>query len=92
MEYIFTLRYQLVDDGRDPDALVEWLGRAGCEDALVGIGRPGQLALGFTREAETADAALRSALADVREAIPLAKLIEVVPDVVGRLFPPVPRS
>lgn len=92
MEYIFTLRYQLVDNGRDPDAVVERLGRAGCEDALVGIGSPGQLALEFTREAETADAALCSALADVREAIPWAKLIQVVPDVVGRPFPPVPSS
>ena len=83
MEYIFTLKYQLADDDRDPDTLVERLGEAGCDDALVGIGQPGRLALEFTREAESAEAAVRSALADVRRAAPSAKLIEVAPDLVG---------
>ncbi len=83
MEYTFTLKYQLADEDRDPDALVERLGEAGCDDALVGIGQPGRLALEFTREATDADAAVRSALADVRSAIPSAKLIEVAPDLVG---------
>lgn len=83
MEYTFTLRYQLADDDRDADALVERLGEAGCDDALVGIGQPGRLALEFTREAYSADAAVRSALADVRRAVPSASLIEVAPDLVG---------
>ncbi|EPJ2922872.1 DNA-binding protein [Pseudomonas aeruginosa] len=83
MEYTFTLKYQLVDEGRDLDALVERLGGAGCDDALVGIGQPGRLALEFTREADSADAAVRSALADVRSAVPSARLIEVAPDLVG---------
>lgn len=51
--------------------------------ALVGIGQPGRLALEFTRDADSADAAVRSALADVRSAVPSAKLIEVAPDLVG---------
>ncbi len=83
MEYTFTLKYQLTDDDRDPDALVERLGEAGCDDALVGIGQPGRLALEFTREAADAGAAMRSALADVRRAAPSARLIEVAPDLVG---------
>lgn len=83
MEYTFTLKYQLADDGRDPEALVERLGEAGCDDALVGIGQPGRLALEFTREAVDAEAAVRSALTDVRRAVPSAKLIEVAPDLVG---------
>ena len=83
MEYTFTLKYQLTDADRDPDALVERLGEAGCDDALVGIGQPGRLALEFTREAADADDAVRSALADVRRAAPSAKLIEVAPDLVG---------
>ena len=45
MEYTFTLKYQLTDDDRDLQALVEHLGEAGCDDALVGIGQPGRLAL-----------------------------------------------
>ncbi|MCO3309352.1 DNA-binding protein [Pseudomonas aeruginosa] len=83
MEYTFTLKYQLSDDDREPDVLVERLGEAGCDDALVGIGQPGRLALEFTREAVGAEAAVRSALAAVRSAIPAAKLIEVAPDLVG---------
>ena len=83
MEYTFTLKYQLADEDRDADALVERLGEAGCDDALVGIGQPGRLALEFTREAADADEAVRSALADVRHAAPSARLIEVAPDLVG---------
>lgn len=83
MEYTFTLKYQLADDDRDSNALVERLGEAGCSDALVGIGQPGRLALEFSREAEDAEEAVRSALTDVRRAVPSAKLIEVTPDLVG---------
>ncbi|MGE5331556.1 MAG: transcriptional regulator, partial [Nitrospirota bacterium] len=35
MEYTFTLKYQLAEDDCDLDALVERLGEAGCDDALV---------------------------------------------------------
>ncbi|MGI4861077.1 MAG: helix-turn-helix transcriptional regulator [Janthinobacterium lividum] len=83
MEYTFTLKYQLSEDVADADVLVERLGEAGCDDALVGIGQPGRMALEFTREAETARAAVRSALANVKSAIPSAKLVEVMPDFVG---------
>ncbi len=83
MEYIFTLKYQLTEHDNDPDALVERLGEAGCDDALVGIGQPGRLALKFTREAESAQVAVRSALADVKRAVPSATLVEAVPDFVG---------
>ncbi|MGB3430448.1 helix-turn-helix transcriptional regulator [Achromobacter sp.] len=83
MEYTFTLKYQLADGDHDMDALVERLGAAGCDDALVGIGLPGRLALEFTREAESAQAAVYSALRDVGRAEPSAKLIEAAPDLVG---------
>jgi len=83
MEYIFTLKYQLADHDSDLDALVERLGAAGCDDALVGVGKPGRLALEFSREAGSAEEAVRTALADVKSAIPTARLIEVSPDLVG---------
>jgi len=83
MEYTFTLKYQLAGNDSDSQALVERLGEAGCDDALVGIGQPGRLALEFTREAADAGAAVRSALADVRRAAPSARLIEAAPDLVG---------
>lgn len=83
MEYIFILKYQLDERASDRDALMERLGEAGCDDALVGIGQPGRLALEFTREAKSAKAAVRSALVDVKRAIPSAKLVEAAPDFVG---------
>jgi predicted DNA-binding transcriptional regulator AlpA len=83
MEYVFTLKYQLAEQDADFDEIVERLGEAGCDDALVGVGQPGRIALEFTREAASAEAALVSALANVKAAIPTAKLIEAAPDFVG---------
>ncbi|PLW81296.1 DNA-binding protein [Kineobactrum sediminis] len=83
MEYIFTLKYQLLDRDCDPDALVERLGAGGCDDALVGLGQPGRLALEFSRMAVSAEEAVHTALADVKGAVPSARLIEASPDFVG---------
>lgn len=83
MDYIFTLKYQLAQCDCDPDELVERLYASGCDDALVGVGLPGRLALEFTREAATAEKALLSALMDVKRIIPDARLVEVAPDFVG---------
>ncbi|EXI86908.1 MAG: putative transcriptional regulator [Candidatus Accumulibacter regalis] len=83
MEYTFTLKYQLTEQDANHDELVERLGAAGCDDALVGTGQPGRIALEFVREADSAQEALMSALADVKRAIPSAKLIEAAPDFVG---------
>ena len=83
MEYTFTLQYKLADAGQEPDELVERLAEAGCDDALIGIGRRGYLALEFTREAQSALEASQSALADVTSAIPDAVLVEAAPDFVG---------
>jgi len=58
-------------------------GEAGCTDALVGVGIAGRLALGFTREAESAQIAVRIALEDVKNAIRSAMLVEASPDFVG---------
>ena len=83
MEYHFTLKYQLKNASADASELIERLGEAGCTDAALGIGLSGRLALEFDRKAKSADAALLSAIADVRRAVPSAKLIEVAPDLVG---------
>src|SRR6266436_2430462 len=83
MEYEFELRFKLPTDEADADELVERLGEAGCDDALIGIGQPGRIALRFTRQAESARRAIVSALEDVKKVIPAAKLIEAGPDFVG---------
>lgn len=83
MEYDFVLNFKLADPGPVGDDVIERLGAAGCDDATVGVGLPGSIALMFTREASSAKQAIVSALEDVKRAIPDATLIEVSPDLVG---------
>ena len=83
MEYDFTLKFKLPDTCSDTDQLVELLGAAGCDDAVIGSGMPGRIALNFIRTAESAHRAILSALSDVKRALPMARLIEVGPDFVG---------
>jgi hypothetical protein len=76
MECTFTLMYQLPSDDNDMDAIMDRLAEEGCDDALVGIGQPGRLALEFVREASSAHNAIEGAIEDVRRAVPNARLIE----------------
>ena len=83
MEYDFTLKYQLTAADSDHDEIVERLAEAGCDDATIGVGQPGRIALVFAREGTSALGALMSALADVKRAVPSARLVEAAPDFVG---------
>ena len=83
MEYEFELKLKLTDRSAKADVLVERLGETRCDDAVVGVGRPGRVALRFTREANSARQAIISALEDVKRAIPDSELIEACPDLVG---------
>jgi hypothetical protein len=82
-EYEFTLRFRLPVDGSDPEQWIDALAQAGCDDALVGVGQPGRIALDFTREAGSAFDAIVSAVQAVQSAIPGAQLVEASPDFVG---------
>lgn len=83
MEFEFGMKFKLGTGGASAGELVERLGEAGCDDATVGIGQPGRIALDFAREARSVKDAIVSALRDVKKAIPDAELIEVTPDFVG---------
>lgn len=76
MKHLFTLRLQLPDDNWDHDDLARRLDAANCGDAVICIGRPGHIALEFTREVGSMDEAIESARADVTTAIPTALLID----------------
>ena len=80
MQYTFTVKYRLPLEDQNVDDLIERLGAEGCDDALVGVGQPGRMALEFTREADLAQAALQSALADVQRVMPRAQLLEAAPN------------
>lgn len=82
-EYIFTLKYKLPSHEAHADELAEKLYAQNCDDALIGVGVPGRIALEFAREAQSAEAAIRSAHQDVLKTIPEAQLIEALPDYVG---------
>ena len=82
-EYEFTLKFSLQNAQANPQEYVEPLGKAGCDDALIGIGQGGRIALSFTRESISAYEAVSSAIKDIRTVLPNAKLVEVVPDLVG---------
>ena len=82
-EFEFTLKFGLTSVPLEPDAYIERLGKEGCDDALIGVGRSGRIALQFTRTAENAFDAILSAIKDVKRAIPNAELIEAAPDLVG---------
>jgi hypothetical protein len=75
--YDFILRFQLPDTAADPAHVIDAIFEAGCDDAVVGIGTPGSIALDFSRDAPTAEDAINSATNAVIRAIPGAKLAEV---------------
>ncbi|WP_138738332.1 hypothetical protein [Pseudomonas sp. FSL W7-0098] len=76
MVFTFTLKYELTSDESDMDTLMESLAEEDCDDALIGVGLPGRLALEFVREAPSADDAIEGAIENVRRAVPNARLIE----------------
>lgn len=82
-DYEFTLKFRLPEASGDASQYVERLAEAGCDDALVGIGQRGRIALDFIRTAGSAFEAITSAVHGVRKAIPGAVLVEASPDFVG---------
>jgi hypothetical protein len=82
-EYDFTLSFSLQDSQIDPNDYIEQLHENGCDDALIGVGKKGYIALNFIRDASSAYEAISSAIANVKKVIPHAILIEATPDFVG---------
>lgn len=75
MNHEFRLIFQLPANAPAVTDVVEALAEAGCDDAIVGTGHPGRIALEFSREAENAEQAIESAIDNVRNAVPGAELI-----------------
>lgn len=81
--YDFELSFALPSMEDDLDDLVDLLYESGCDDATLGLGLKGHVAMMFTRTAASAREAVLSAIGDVRRAIPDARLREADPDLVG---------
>ncbi|MEG4803980.1 DNA-binding protein [Microcoleus sp. ARI1-B5] len=69
-EYDFTLKFKLENSLDDPDDFIERLYAGGCDDALIGVGNKGYVALNFIREASSAYEAISSAINDVKRVVP----------------------
>lgn len=83
MTYDFTLAYAVAATTVINDALMDALFDAGCDDALIGLGRPGFLAFDFSRDGVNAAEALTSAQAAIQRVLPGAVLVEASPDLVN---------
>jgi len=81
--YEFVLKFRLPDAEANPADYLDALYEAGCDDATVGVGKRGFIALDFSREAPSAEMAVRSALDAVMRAIPGAEAVEIGPDLVN---------
>lgn len=76
-EYSFDLKFSLPNDSDDPFNYVEILAENGCDDAVIGIGNKGIIALSFVRSALSRKQAVDGAINDVKKAIPQGELIEI---------------
>ena len=81
--YDFTLTFALPDANATAASFLDALFEAGCDDATIGVGKRGSIGLEFSREASSAEDAIRSAVASIESAIPRAQLLEVKPDLVN---------
>jgi len=83
-EFEFDLMIALPAGERDEDAMLDALYEAGCDDAIVGTGAAGLVALGFIREGADAEAVIAEAVGQALKALPEgATLREVRPDLVS---------
>jgi hypothetical protein len=83
-EFEFDLMIALPAGERDEDAMLNALYEAGCDDAVVGTGAAGLVALGFIREGTDAEVVISEAVGQALKALPEgAMLREVRPDLVS---------
>ena len=83
-EFEFDLIFALPDDASDEPALLDGLCGAGCGDAVVGLGAPGLVGLGFRRTGREAETVISATVQQVMRGLPDgATLREVRTDTVS---------
>ena len=75
MVHDFTLVYALSPELNSQDEVMHRLAGSDCADATVGWGRPGHVALAFSREAMDCNAAVALAVAQMRQVLLGASLV-----------------
>ncbi|MBN2824528.1 MAG: hypothetical protein JXQ76_04320 [Campylobacterales bacterium] len=79
----FELIFKLPSSSDNAQDYIDSLFEHGCDDATISSGKLGMISLSFSREAQTASTAIKSAIEDVQKAIPNASLVEANPDIVS---------
>lgn len=77
MVHDFTLVYALNPELDSQDEILRRLAGSDCADATVGLGRPGHVALAFSRKAQGRDVAVTLAAAQMAQVLPGAELVRV---------------
>jgi hypothetical protein len=77
MVHDFTLVYALNPELDSQDEVLRRLAGSDCADATVGWGRPGHVALAFSREARDRDVAVTFTVAQMARVLLGAELIRV---------------
>jgi len=77
MVHDFTLVYALNPGLDSQDEVLRRLTGSDCADATVGWGRPGHVALAFSREASDRDAAVTLAAVQLAQVLPGAEVVRV---------------
>ena len=75
MVHDFTLVCTLNPEVDSLDEVLHRLAASDCADVTVGWGRPGYVALAFSREASACDAAVALAIAQMAQVLPGALLV-----------------
>ena len=81
-EYEFELTFTLADHNDEPESYIESLGES-CTDAVIGIGKKGEISFAFIREDFSAAEAIISAISDIKKVINGVRLVEAKPDIIG---------
>lgn len=82
-EFEFTLKFAFPETSNELESFVQQLGKSGCDDAIIGVGQKGRIALHFSRSRSSALEAITSAIKDIKSVVSNVRLIEATPDLVG---------
>lgn len=82
-DYDFTLTFKFNNPNVNPESYLDLFYEAGCDDALIGIGKTGYMSFNFIRESSSAFEAISTAINNVQSVINDVELINISPDLVG---------
>ncbi|MEI7487551.1 MAG: hypothetical protein WCJ72_09110 [Chryseobacterium sp.] len=82
-EYDFSLEFKLEASYLDPQNYLDQLYEAGCDDALISVGKLGYISLDFIRESNSAKEAIETAINNIKSVLTKSELIYISPDLVG---------